>query len=1015
MSESSLILEPNSQTLNGNRGGEKKVMKKSLSVLVAGAMVSSMFASIAFAADTQLTTQQKLDALIAAGIFDKDGTGNGSELDANMTREQLAKILFKLKGLTEVSGTSYGDVAADRWSAGFIQAVTKATPPLMEGQWEGVFNPAGDVTIEELATVAVRALGLQVDSSASVTGKVSDWAKGYVGAALKAGILPNTLTDFTAEAIRSQLVEVTYAAKDIVSVPGKVSVKEAKATGVSKVQVTLDKAVDTAKATLTLKKGAATITTTATWSDDKKTATLALKDTKLSAGDYTVTLGGLEASEIATASASFKAENETVSKIEFVTASEEIAKAPKVTLKIKASNQYGEAASFPAGSYSYLVSANGTNPNLTKGDDGLLQLTLNTSGADLLTGIGVVPITVYHNETRTTVTKTFKVGTEAYVAKVEAAEATYSNERKALASTDDKATIKLTLYDQYGGVFTKDSINATQSNKPNIQALVSPYEPNFKEITADAEFKEITVQLNKNVEKNGEYTITIYAGTSSTTAKVKVESSKVANKVEFVDYAGTLATGDVNKYIVINAYDAAGNKLSADDIVTNAQAGRFSVSINGAITASEATDTSVVGTTGIVKYGEHKGKIKLSEINSPAKGIVYANLGIYTANVQNNATLTVPVVDARVPSSISIDTEAATKAVLGAESKFKFLVKDQYGEKLDSVATSRVEADDYKVVVTVADATYGGLKTQKTGNAVVVSGTEYSATGFADFNAGYIFTTTGVVGKVEFEAKLYDTKTATAREIASVKRSIETVNAATTNLTYSINAITDLFAAQDSALIPAADKADDAGKFGSTLAKAITITAKDGAGNVVALPAKGLIQNVTSSNPTAVTAVVYGAQTEAKVLGNKAGTSTINVLFQTAKGELQTQSVDVVSKADAVAAVTVTANAAKTISSLTGATPPVAVTAVNLMGLKVKDNYGIEFSGANIAKYSNFIGVLYSVSDVKLINPNAAASAADLVTIDQATGAVTRGANVAEFVLKATTNNGKTASTVVTP
>lgn len=50
------------------QGGEKKVMKKILSVALSTAMAFSMFASVAFG-DAAATPQQKFDALAAKGIL----------------------------------------------------------------------------------------------------------------------------------------------------------------------------------------------------------------------------------------------------------------------------------------------------------------------------------------------------------------------------------------------------------------------------------------------------------------------------------------------------------------------------------------------------------------------------------------------------------------------------------------------------------------------------------------------------------------------------------------------------------------------------------------------------------------------------------------------------------------------------------------------------------------------------------------------------------------------------------
>jgi len=983
-------------------------MKKSLSVLVAGAMVSSMFASLAFADDAaDKTTEEKLQELIAAGIFDPEGTGNGYELEAHMTREQLAKILAKLKKLEELDTTQiYDDVETDRWSAGFIAAVSKAVPPLMDGVADGVFDPAGDVTLEQLATVAVRALNLQVKDG-DVEGEVSDWAKGYVATALENGLISEK-DDYTQPAIRADLVETTYTAREMLAdleKPAKVSIKEAKAVGVQKVQVTLDRDVDTSKATFTLKKGTQTITLANTeWSDDKQTATLTLKDVKISEGTYTVTLGGLDASEIDQASASFTAQNETVTKIEFVTASDEIAKAPKVTLNIKPINQYGEIASFSAGSYSYFVSANNVNPNLTKGDDGLLKLSLDTK--DQQTGIGVIPITIYHNDTRVSASKTFKVGTDAYVAKVEVSEPTYSN-GEALTAADETATIKLTMYDQYGGLFTKDSIFSDNRNKPNINVLVTPYEPNFYDPIIDTtNYEKVELKLKNGVEKDADYTVTVFAGISSASTKVSVKSTKVATNVELQDYNGVLAAGDENKYIVIEAYDADGNKLTADDIVKNAENGRFNITVNGATIAKASDgDTNVVGDTGIVRYGEHKGQIQLKKIEASARGYVYVSIGIYTVNVQDTAYKNIPVNEARYPATISVDTEPATKSVLNATNKFKFLVKDQYGEKLDKVATGQKKdginiTDRYKVSVTATVYGGAGTVTSQDQTNYPFNGTsqEYTGGDFTGFNKGYVFNMSGSQGKIEFKATLIDTKDGD-KEVASVKRTIEAIDPST-NLNYAVSAISDVFAYLDHPLKISTDVADP---YNSAMAKSVTITAKDGAGNTVAIP-DNLIVGVSSSDVNVVKAV-YDASGKAKVIGNKPGTATITVAFKAANGELKSQTVTVNSKSDPVTVASMTADASKAYAT------PATKEAYTIMNLKVKDNYGVEYSDANIGKYKDYLGVLYTVSNVKLKDPNGTDNS---VTVDQSSGNVTVGSNVAEFVLTAISNNGMTVSTLVT-
>ena len=72
----------------------------------------------------------------------------------------------------------------------------------------------------------------------------------------------------------------------------------AEATAVKEITLTFNKAVaDTTVAKITVKKGNATPTFTTTWSEDKKTAVLAM-DAKMSKGTYDVTVSGLEKEDL---------------------------------------------------------------------------------------------------------------------------------------------------------------------------------------------------------------------------------------------------------------------------------------------------------------------------------------------------------------------------------------------------------------------------------------------------------------------------------------------------------------------------------------------------------------------------------------------------------------------------------------------------------------------------------------------------------------------------------------------
>jgi hypothetical protein len=271
---SSNFLPSNSQKLNKIQGGDKKVMKKSLSLILSLAMVFTMFASVALA-DTAATTtatpsvtattytpQEKFDQLVAKGIFAGDPV-KGANLDGLTTRAEFSVIIAKLWQLKDDSSSSavYSDLTGYGWASGYIGAATKAG--LLVGMGNGKFSPAGNVTLEQLAVVVATGLKLDLTATYGGTDKVSSWAKKYVAAAQKAG-LPLS-GDLTKAAKRSDLIAVSFAAAPVIAamltptptatpaptatpVPAKGAVSSVSATNLREVNVAFNIAVDKASA-----------------------------------------------------------------------------------------------------------------------------------------------------------------------------------------------------------------------------------------------------------------------------------------------------------------------------------------------------------------------------------------------------------------------------------------------------------------------------------------------------------------------------------------------------------------------------------------------------------------------------------------------------------------------------------------------------------------------------------------------------------------------------------------------
>ncbi|MDI4648042.1 chitobiase/beta-hexosaminidase C-terminal domain-containing protein [Cohnella hashimotonis] len=148
--------------------------------------------------DLDAATKAKFDALISAGVFNgvsETKFGIGDE----MNRAQFAKVaalIFDLEVNKDAKTSSFKDVKADDPANGyalpFIEAVKAAG--ITEGYGEGIYDPAGKVTKEQLATFLVRGLDMNEEAKATPgvnDATVSDWAKGYVALALEKKLLDN--------------------------------------------------------------------------------------------------------------------------------------------------------------------------------------------------------------------------------------------------------------------------------------------------------------------------------------------------------------------------------------------------------------------------------------------------------------------------------------------------------------------------------------------------------------------------------------------------------------------------------------------------------------------------------------------------------------------------------------------------------------------------------------------------------------------------------------------------------
>lgn len=146
--------------------------------------------------------QPAIEALAARGIISGKSDGN-FDPNATMTRAEFAKIVVCALGLTPKAVSKFTDVKSTDWSAAYIG--TASTYGIVNGISADTFNPQGNITRQEAATMVARAaklcgMGTEYDTSAArdVLAQFSDyvqsspWAQPGLAFCYDQGILDNS-------------------------------------------------------------------------------------------------------------------------------------------------------------------------------------------------------------------------------------------------------------------------------------------------------------------------------------------------------------------------------------------------------------------------------------------------------------------------------------------------------------------------------------------------------------------------------------------------------------------------------------------------------------------------------------------------------------------------------------------------------------------------------------------------------------------------------------------------------
>ena len=171
------------------------IKKRLLSMLLTVAMLCGLCVPTAFAAESKYSDTEGHWAEGAIDRWSEYGIvqGNNGAFNPNgeLTRAQMATVLANALGLTETAENPFSDIVGDEWYAADVLRCYAAG--IMKGA-DGKASPNAPLSRQEAMVMLCRSLGIAPMENADFSafrdgGSVSTWAAPYVGAMVKSGIV----------------------------------------------------------------------------------------------------------------------------------------------------------------------------------------------------------------------------------------------------------------------------------------------------------------------------------------------------------------------------------------------------------------------------------------------------------------------------------------------------------------------------------------------------------------------------------------------------------------------------------------------------------------------------------------------------------------------------------------------------------------------------------------------------------------------------------------------------------
>lgn len=688
-------------------------MKRVLSLVLALALVLGSIPA-GFAADTQTAGE----ILKGYGVLSGDANGNLNETQT-IDRATMYTVLIKLLGKdAEAKAYTVPSTFSDddtNWAANYIAFAEKEG--LTKGIGNGLFSPNGKVTLQQMATIMLRALGYEADYNTAIADATAQGLlKGVVESDNAGIVVKSDVYTSMVNTLNAPVKGSTELLGNVLKIVGFNAGSELKVASITagtakSFLVKFNRAVaETDKVTFVVKRATTTMTLTTTWNADKTEASL-VSTANLPESTYAVSVLA-DAKEVSAKEIAITAQK--LSKIELVSDKLSVVNVVESNVNktygyatYKAFDQYGNdvTTSYLTNNITWTTGVGTLDGTTTKG---VLKLT-PTNGQNLLIYSTVV-ITALDTTAGVTATKSLATTTAlGTLSDFKFGDATN------LKLVDDDTTsvfyIPYTAMDMSGNEtknydLVRQGLLDTDGNTPNsTEITVSNNLITVKVVKDPANNKNAAIEVKVIGKNDNTIALPVTITAMTLTGKVSTVNTTLAKAKQldvFTLMAPTTNISSLEKVeIPYEAFDQNGVKLTkwAD--------------VNGKVTLTPAGNAT---TTGLYFEKRADGTAKLM-FKAPTATTTQSTTTFVTATVIKSATgkmstLSLTTQEGIKANEIKFDTSSFVTAMEdGAVQYIDFgydeenlLILDQYGRDADFYRTTKnLDYSMYRVVATSSD------------------------------------------------------------------------------------------------------------------------------------------------------------------------------------------------------------------------------------------------------------------------------------------------------------------------